>query len=273
MDAATLLDGWIANRARPGGAGWLATTVAGLGGEEARFHLALGLAGRRLGKADLDLGPHHRQAATSEVPGWDPRDWSCDQAGRVRLVLAWLAVGGNPEVVREAFRCADVGETVALARGLPVYDPAGAFTAEARACARSNQVAAFRAIAHHNPYPANHFDQAAWNQLVLKALFVGVALNPVVALEERADRELATMLADYARERIAARRPVSAELWRVVALHAGPEEIALMQAVRAEAPAGGLVHDALGLALARAGAPTARPPTRTWTDIAAEDHP
>jgi hypothetical protein len=74
----------------------------------------------------------------------------------------------------------------------------------------------FEAVALRNPYPAEALPEPAWNQMVLKALFVGSALDPIVGLDRRANPALARMLADYARERWAARRPVSPELWRCV---------------------------------------------------------
>jgi hypothetical protein len=48
--------------------------------------------------------------------------------------------------------------------------------------------------------------------MVLKALFVGTALGRVVAIEERANPDLARMVASYASERRAAGRPVSEDV-------------------------------------------------------------
>jgi hypothetical protein len=56
--------------------------------------------------------------------------------------------------------------------------------------------------------------------MVLKALFVGSALWPIVGLDTRSNPALARMLRDYAHERWAASRPVSPELWRCVGPHA-----------------------------------------------------
>ena len=40
----------------------------------------------------------------------------------------------------------------------------------------------FEAIAHRNPYPAEMFEEGAWNQMVLKALFIGSSLAPIRGL-------------------------------------------------------------------------------------------
>ena len=74
----------------------------------------------------------------------------------------------------------------------------------------------FEAVVHRNPFPRAMFDQNAWNQMVLKALFIGSRLDPIQGLDERANPDLASMLVDYAHERWAAGRPVSPELWRCV---------------------------------------------------------
>jgi hypothetical protein len=71
-------------------------------------------------------------------------------------------------------------------------------------------------VAHRNPYPSEQLPEGAWNQMVLKALFVGVRLDPIVGLDTRANTALARMLTDYAHERWAASRTVSPELWRCV---------------------------------------------------------
>jgi len=74
----------------------------------------------------------------------------------------------------------------------------------------------FEAVAQRNPYPAEQLPEDAWNQMVLKALFVGSTLAPIVGLDGRANATLARMLRDYAHERWSAGRSVSPELWRCV---------------------------------------------------------
>jgi hypothetical protein len=58
---------------------------------------------------------------------------------------------------------------------------------------------------------AGHLDQAAWRQGVLKVVFMGVPLAAVHRLGERADGELAAMLAGLAEERAAAGRELAGD--------------------------------------------------------------
>jgi hypothetical protein len=51
---------------------------------------------------------------------------------------------------------------------------------------------------------------------VLKAVFVGSTISPIIGLDDRGNPSLAQMLLEYAHERWAAGRPVSPELWRCV---------------------------------------------------------
>src|SRR5262249_57553553 len=118
------------------------------------------------------------------------------------------------------FNTADVWELIAFYRGLPLYPNATEHVARAREGTRSAMQPIFEAVAHRNPYPMEQFDENAWNHMVLKALFIGSKLAPILGLDERANPRLMRMLCDYAHERWAAQRPVAAELWRCVGPHA-----------------------------------------------------
>ncbi len=88
--------------------------------------IAIGLAPRKVGKADLDLTAAEFQAAQDVRPGLDPGGWSVDQTARILLVLA--SAGANrdafAESVERVFAAAEIGEQIALLRGLPLLpDP------------------------------------------------------------------------------------------------------------------------------------------------------
>lgn len=73
-------------------------------------------------------------------------------------------------------------------------------------------------------YGSAHLDDDAWRQGVLKCVFTGVPLAAVDRLDERSDTELARMLIEYARERVAAGRAVPADVWTV--LERFPDQVA-----------------------------------------------
>ncbi len=223
MTPRELLARWLARQLPAEAAVWLEKSAAQIqsSGRDADLYLAVSLVTRKVGKADMVLSDADLRDANATRPGWDPRDWSADQSARVLLVLA---LEQDPQRLARALdqlcNSADVSELVAFYRGLPLYPDPPRYVARATEGLRTNIKGVFEAIALRNPYPSEQFTQAAWNQMVLKALFVGSALWPIVALDRRANAELARMLSDYAHERWSAGRPVSPELWRCVGPHA-----------------------------------------------------
>ena len=220
--AADLIDA----RADERGAAWFRAArheVAQTGGDRA-LSVAIGLAPRRLGKADLSLDAADLARAEELRPGLDLNDWSIDQLARAALMAASYR-DGDTFAARFASFCAaaEINELVALYRGLPVYPDAALLEARARDAVRSGMKPVFEAVAHRNPFPREVFADDAWNQMVVKALFMGSTLWPIQGLDERANPGLARMLVGLAQERWAAGRPVSVETWRCVAPHADRE--------------------------------------------------
>jgi hypothetical protein len=208
-------------------AGWVAEQLDLLErfGRERDLHIFLGLAPRRLGKPDLRLDSADLAAAHAAYRDWSPAGWSLDGAARVLGLLTIRAGRPFAETFKDLRRTADAAELIALYRGLPLYPDPAALEFEVGEGLRSNLKPVFEAIAHHNPFPRDHFDQHRWNHMILKALFVDSRLSPIVGLRERANPELARILLDYAEERWAAGRPVSAELWIPVRPFVGRPEI------------------------------------------------
>ncbi len=215
--ALDLLQAWVERQAGDSGP-WVTESIAQLsaGAAERDLHIMLGLAPRRLGKADLDLSPDDLARADAVYPGWNPAGWSVDGAARVAALLAFRGQRPFAEMFKDLRRTADAGELIALYRGLPLYPEPESLFFEVGEGLRSNLKPVFEAISHNNPFPRDHFDEHRWNHMVLKALFVDSTLGPITGLDARANPELARILIDYARERWAAGRAVTPELWRPV---------------------------------------------------------
>jgi hypothetical protein len=173
---------------------------------------------RYTGKNQLNLTSKDLKAASAIQTGWFPSNWSVDQAARTLLVLTLPQddVDKYLYTLEQVFTTADVGELVTLYQALPLLPYPERLQKRAAEGVRSNMSAVFNAIALQNPYPAQYFDTLAWNQMILKALFVGSPLHLIQGLDSRANPELGRMLIDYAHERHSANRSVPAEIWRLV---------------------------------------------------------
>jgi hypothetical protein len=279
-----LLSAWVRARA-PGDAGrWFEGALTQLKSKptDKDVYLALGYATRKLGKGDLNLKPADLADADAARRGWNPADWSIDQAARIAFVLA--SFDGDAAKFRtgleQLFNTADIGELIAFYRGLPLYPEAKRHESRAREGTRSAMQPIFEAVAHRNPFPMEQFDENAWNHMVLKALFVGSKLAPIQGLDERANPRLMRMLCDYAHERWAAGRPITPELWRCVGPHADAAAIQDLAKVLKSGDATEKKAAALALSASRApaaaevlrGAPELAAAVKsgqfTWADIA-----
>jgi hypothetical protein len=246
-----MVDGWILRATDRNVASWFRDSIAKVKQERGgdKLAMAIGLAARRLGKADLSLTAEDKAAATALRRGLDPSEWSVDQAARIAFMCA--SYGGDDAAFAAAFDafCSTAGlnELIALCRGLPVYPAAALLEPRARESVRSGMKPVFESVAHRNPYPVEYFTEDAWNQMVVKAFFIGSSLWPIQDLDRRGNPRLARMLVDLALERWAAGRPVSGEVWRCVVPHADVEGLAAL--VRAFRTGGDKERLAVALAL------------------------
>jgi hypothetical protein len=249
-----LVDEWISRAGNENAVSWFHDTIEHIRHEPDgdKLAMAIGFAPRRLGKADLPLTSDDKARAMALRPGLDPNGWSIDQAARIAFMLA--SYSGDDVAFAVAFDgfCATAGvnELIALCRGLPVYPAAALLEPRAREAVRSGMKPIFEAVAHRNPYPVECFAEDAWNQMVVKAFFIGSHLWPIQQLDRRGNPRLSRMLVDLAQERWAAGRPVSSEVWRCVAPHADAEGVAAL--VRAFATGGDKERLSVALALQQA---------------------
>lgn len=220
--AMDLIRGWLQGRLPDDRFSWLEQQLAAVpamdGGDLA---VALALAARKAGKAALALTPSEMEQARTIRPGWDPSGWSLDSAAQILLLLGRARAESDfGETFQRLCQSADLGQSIALYRGLPLYGPSAALDWQIGEGLRSSIAAIFEAIAHHSPLPAEHFDEHRWNHMVLKTLFIGSDLRPIVGLDGRRNAALAGILVDHVRERRAAGRPVDRQVWRCVAPYA-----------------------------------------------------
>lgn len=237
MTTADLLRAWVGRQAQPEALAWFDARRGELAAAPSTraLTIAFSLAGRRLGRAVLALDTADIAAAEAARPGWRAEGLTIDQAGRILLLIeAASALDDFPSALRTLSKTADVGEWIAILRGLPLYPQPEALLPVATEGVRFAMRPVFEAVAHANPYPAAHFPEGAWNQLVLKALFVDSVLHPIAGLDDRWNAALAATLFDYAHERWAAGRAISPELWRGVGPFADAAGVADLARVLAE---------------------------------------
>ncbi|HET6550348.1 MAG TPA: EboA domain-containing protein, partial [Solirubrobacter sp.] len=82
------------------------------------------------------------------------------------------------------------------------------------------------------PYATEHLPDAAYDQAVLKCVFVGDPITGLDGIPERVTPDGARMLGAFVHERVAAGRDVPAEVWTVIDRYPPHEEIAAIEAER-----------------------------------------
>jgi hypothetical protein len=209
-----LIEALVLRSAEPNAARWFEDHIATKGVSTTRFRAAFAGAGRRLGGSAPQL--QAAEAAQLQQAGVAaPAQWTLPMFARAAFLLRTiheLPPGEHVEFVREVYRRGDFLEQAALLQALMlVANPARFVNIAVESC-RTNVRDVFEAIACENCYPAAHFPDANFNQLVIKAFFTGVAVDRIVGLDQRKSDELRRMAADYASERRAAGRAVPNDL-------------------------------------------------------------
>jgi hypothetical protein len=175
------------------------------------------MAPRKTGKSFLQLSKEEN-ALLEEAGISYISNWTIDRLSRVWLLS--ILNSENPDqlysTIDKLFLSAEMNEAVALYSALPFLAHPQIWVKRCAEGIRSNIGSVLEAIMENNPYPAQNLDEAAWNQLVLKAFFTEKNINLIVGLDQRANLQLALTLTDYARERWAAGRKVNPQLWRLV---------------------------------------------------------
>ncbi len=176
-------------------------------------------ASRRMGKQVLKLTRSEETRLAEMAPGVSFAEWGGDEFARAVLLLSLEPLDSETrrELIYQCYEKGDSREQESWLRILPLLPDCEYFLDTAIDACRTNIIPLFEAIACENPYPFMYFPEPNFNQVVLKALFLGLAIHRVVGLESRFNPELSRMCADYVSEREAAGRSVPTDIWLALA--------------------------------------------------------
>jgi hypothetical protein len=245
-----LITSWLVERVPHGDWQWFHAALGEIGQSDRALFTTFSMLPRRFGKCDAQLTASDLAAAQALRPGWNPQDWSVDQLGRSLLLLTMPQTDGAKVAhwFEQLYQTSGIRELVALHQTLPLLAHPARYRFWAAEGVRSHMTGVFEAIALNNPYPAEEFDEAAWNDLILKAIFIGAQLRPIVGLRERANSQLSRMLVDYMAERQAALRTITPELWPLIEPflgHISPDRGKTIEIYRSQLPLGADVGEVI----------------------------
>lgn len=201
----------------PAGRAWYEAAVGAVATDPQAIRSRFPAVGRELGRRPLR-------------PDADPQDlhtWWLEDVGRLGLLLA-LDSATLVDEVGALYRYGDAAERRGVLRALPHLDLPDHGVGLVEDALRTNDLRLVAAAL--GPVAANHLDDDAFAQAVLKAVFVGVPLQGVSGLDRRVTPDLSRMLAGYVHERVAAGRDAPAEVWPLIDRYPPEAELAAITA-------------------------------------------
>ncbi|MEM6805571.1 MAG: EboA domain-containing protein [Bacteroidota bacterium] len=197
---------WISSKYESLTASWKASN----------FHMTFGMVGRKLPRSLAENPEQYQEEANEILAGWKPQLSSLECLARILLISAFQPSSEEEaqKFLWDVFDTADMWEQVAVFSSLPVLAYPQAYVKLAAEGLRTNMAPVFDAVALNNPYPAVYFSEDAWNQMYLKAAFVGRPISQIQSIPQRANEKLSRIILDYVDERWSAGREVSPEFWQ-----------------------------------------------------------
>ena len=195
---------------------WFEQIYGSLGSNFNPNHFAAAFSGvrRRLGNLDITFAPGDQDICFDDQL-MSAYQTTLDELGRACLLLRAIECLTQEEstaLIRETYEGGDNYEKQALLHTLPAMPDPSQYLAVAVEACRSNVKTVFEAIACHNTYPSHYFPDLNFNQMVLKALFIGSSLKSIVGLQNRLTPELRQMVTDFASERRIAGRSLPEDI-------------------------------------------------------------
>ena len=176
------------------------------------------MAKRKLGAVTME----HSAALDTVTPPLSLQHWSSADAGRIILLIT--AIEHDPDqteaIFRAYFKMGDEAEHIALIRSLMIFAPAQFLTELALDAGRTNSLELLSALTQDNPYPAAFYSESEFNQMVLKGLFLGLAIERISGISQRSNPDLTRMGENYVIERENAVRSVPVDIWLAIGPYA-----------------------------------------------------
>lgn len=157
---------------------------------------------RRVGAAPLALDFRERRIVRGLGLSWRLRAWAIDDAARAAWWLRACDVGAGTWLAERRWQLGDVRQRIALLRALALVPEPTDWLALAIRARQGAVRAVFEALACDNPYPATHFHDVHFEDMVLAALAAGLPMRRIIGLRRR----LTTRLCGEAARLVAARR-------------------------------------------------------------------
>jgi hypothetical protein len=178
------------------------------------FFISFALINKKISRGHLQLSLSQLQIIQLKYPEFNIENWTLDQLCRFSLLMYYPLL--SVESLTKLISVADTREQISIFKSIPYLENASHFAPIVVNGIRTNIVDVFDAITLKNPYPASYFSQDEWNQMILKAVFMERPIYQIKDIDQRKNEKLAHILFDYARERWAASRRVTPELWRMI---------------------------------------------------------
>lgn len=159
-----------------------------------------------------------RHLRDQPVPG--AAGWNAIELARALLLAHVLGLQhevARPALLEQLFQFGDDQEKATLLKALDDLDSEGRCLELALLAGRTSNPQVFAALALDTPYASRHYPERAFHQLVLKALGMGLDAARVIGLAQRQGQPLNQLALDLMDEQLAAGRPVSPSLPRLIA--------------------------------------------------------
>ncbi|WP_304231976.1 EboA domain-containing protein [Jiulongibacter sediminis] len=193
---------------------WLASKLSG-NPEPSAFYLTFGLIGRKAPSTQVDLSPETQSLFEEINPDFKSEPFSLDEYCRLLLMLS-AEPESNHALISTMIGSADRKELVTIFKSVQYLSNAADFKMEMIDGLRTNMIDVFDAISRYQSFPVRFFHQDAWNQMVLKAIFMERPLYKIQGLDKNRNQKLTDTLHDFVHERWSAGRNVHPELWRLI---------------------------------------------------------